>query len=212
MAAAAAEVQLRPLQGPSTLDGDPIVLKNDSFRDEGGQAYLQLGFVAEEKAGIWVQVPQTIPYFKVDFFRVLIGSGQTPFAVSNDPVVQNTQVFFEMAVANDMTPGFAPQLVNAAQLTPGPYWNDIPAEGYQGETLPCVRAGQYVGAGLEFTHSGAPSVYRDIDGLAAVKGNLLCAVGGGSGCGWAYSVQYGLRGDWILRVVGHEATAEECNM
>ena len=53
---------------------EQLVLQNDSFVDEGGQAYLQLGFVEGEKAGIWVQVPETIEYFKVDFFRVLMGS------------------------------------------------------------------------------------------------------------------------------------------
>ena len=94
---------------------------------------------------------------------------------------------------------------NAAQITPGPYWNDIPAEGFQ-RVLRCARSGEYIGAALEFTHSGAPSVYRDIDGLSNIKHNTLYAIPGG----WAYSVQYGLRGDWILRVVGHEVTEEEC--
>jgi len=179
-------------------DAGEVVLKNDGFRDQGGQAYLQMGFVTGEMAGVWVQVPSDIQYFKVDSFRVLFGSGDDQ---------KLNQAFFQMGIANQTSPSIPRDIENATQLTAGPYWNDIPAVG-DGTKLPCARAGQYVGAALEFAHQGSPSVYRDLDGLQAPKNNTLFAVPGG----WAYSAQYGLRGDWILRVVGHAATAEECNL
>lgn len=174
-----------------------IVLKNDSFVDGGGQAYLQLGFVAGEMAGAWLKVPESIAYFKIDYFRVLFGDSGTPEF--------NNQVFFQMGIADAPGPSIPRDIENAAQLTSGPFWNDIPAQG-DGRSLPCARGGQFVGAALEFTHTGSPSVYRDLDGLGQPTHNTLMAVPGG----WAYSVQYGLRGDWILRVVGREASAEEC--
>lgn len=174
-----------------------LVLKNDSFVDEGGQAYLQLGFVAGEMAGVWLKVPETVEYFKVEYFRVLFGSSNTPEF--------NSQIFFQMGIADAPSPAIGRDIENAAQITSGPFWNDIPATG-DGTQLGCARGGQYVGAALEFTHTGAPSVYRDLDGLGSPTLNSLMAIPGG----WGYSVQYGLRGDWILRVVGREASAAEC--
>jgi hypothetical protein len=189
-------------------ESDVVVLKNDAFVDNGGQAYLQLGFVEGEKVGIYVYVPENIDYFKIDYFRVLIGSSSLENGEPKEtqPIsVFNTQVFFEMGIADEATLGIPRSIENAAQVTPGPYWNDIPAQGVDG-ALGCARGGQVVGAALEFTHSGAPSVYRDLDGLSDVKYNLLMGIPGG----WNYSAIYGLRGDWILRVVGHEASADEC--
>jgi hypothetical protein len=189
------------ISAPSPMD-ESIVLKNDSFNDQGGQAYLQTGFVAGEKAGVWVKVPNDIKKFKVDYFRVLLGNGK----LTSELEVKNTQIFFEMGISDRVTPSMSRDIENAATITPGPYWNDIPAIGEPGK-LDCARGGQYIGAALEFTHSGSPSVYRDIDGLANPQGNVLFAIPGG----WNYSAAYGLRGDWILRVVGHEAAAGECN-
>jgi hypothetical protein len=180
---------------------DQLILKNDSFVDAGGQAYLQMGFVADERAGVWVQVPADVPFFKIEHFRVLIGSTQ----LSSDIVpMMSNQVFFHMGIARDTSTVIPAQIENAAQVTPGPYWNDIPASGVDGE-LGCATAGQFIGAALEFTHTGLPSVYRDLDGISP-KMNTLFAIPGG----WNYSVAYGLRGDWILRVVGRKATAAEC--
>lgn|GEM_PF-1464831 len=189
---------ITPFSGEATSPEGPIVLKNDSFVDGGGQAYLQMGFVAGEKAGVWVKVPEAVPYFKVEHFRVLYGSSQERALTSN-------QIFFQMAVESQPGPAIPWQIENAAQITPGPYWNDIPAQGEPG-TLRCARGGEFVGASLEFVHNGAPSVYRDLDGLADMRMNVLFAVPGG----WNYSAAYGLRGDWILRVVGREASAAEC--
>jgi hypothetical protein len=205
----AASAQAEPVRSTLTPFGsdkmDQIELKNDGFVDGGGQAYLQLGFVSGEKAGVWLKVPAAIQYFKVDSFRVLMGSSReaskiTPMAF--------TQIYFHMGLGEErnMTAAIPADVENAAEVTPGPYWNDIPAEG-QG-AIACARGGQLVGAALEFTHDGAPSIYRDIDGLSNVKYNSIMAIPGG----WAYSVAYGLRGDWVLRVLGHEATAAECGM
>jgi hypothetical protein len=183
---------------------EAIVLKNDAFQDGGGQAYLQLGFVAQEMAGVWVQVPAGIPLFKVDYFRVLMGSSRD--GVSPGPVEdRDNTIYFQMGIAPEASQSIPAEIVNAASVTPGPYWNDIPAQGESG-TLGCAHGGEMIGAAVEFTHAGAPSVYRDLDGLANVKFNTLFAVPGG----WNYSVAYGLRGDWILRVVGHAAKPDEC--
>jgi hypothetical protein len=182
----------------SDLNKESIQLKNDSFTDEGGQAYLQMGFIKGEMAGVWVQVPAGIKLFKVDYFRVLIGSNQTQKA--------KLQVFFQMAVAKTTSSAMGRDIENAAEITPGAYWNDIPAQG-EGSSLRCATGGEFVGGAIEFTHDGAPSVYRDMDGINA-KNNVLMAIPGG----WNYSVAFGLRGDWILRVVGHEAKPEECGM
>lgn len=189
-----------PFSAP--VDGEQIVLHNDSFNDNGGQAYIQQGFVEGEKAGVWVQVPANIAKFKIDSFRVLMGSVMmTPMR----PEVMNSSIFFTMGLANAPSPSMPADIENAAQITPGPYWNDIPAQGASG-ALGCATGGQYIGAALEFTHSGLPSIYRDLDGLSDVRKNTLMAIPGG----WQYSVSYGLRGDWVMRVVGHAAQDGEC--
>ncbi len=185
-------------------DAEQIVLKNDSFTEGGGQAYLQMGFVAGEMAGVWVKVPQNIEYFKIDSFRVLYGSSMDGVTSGEQ---DSAQIFFQMGISDSPYAAIPRDIENAAQVTPGPYWNDVPAQG-ESRQISCARAGQFVGAALEFTHTGTPSVYRDLDGLADVKHNTLFAVPGG----WNYSVAFGLRGDWILRVVGHAATKEECGI
>ena len=182
---------------PFTQLDESIVLQNDSFNEAGGPAAVQLGFVSGEKAGMWVKVPDSIPLFKVDYFRVLFTSGDK---------ATDSQVFFHMGIGTDYSPGIPAEIENAAEITAGPYWNDIPAQGADNTKLSCAKGGQLVGAALEFTHQGAPSVARDTNGVSNVKANTLYAIPGG----WNYSAAYGLQGDWILRVVGHAANAEEC--
>ena len=176
---------------------DPMAveLKNDLFVDTGGQAYVQEGFVKGEKGGIWVKVPANSKRFKVDFFRVLISGSGAP----------NLEVFFQMQIGNDYAPGIGAEIENAASITPGPYWNDIPAKGLQ-RGLSCAKGGQLIGAAIEFTHDGLPSIARDQGPMVNIKANSLMAIPGG----WKYSVEYGLTGNWILRVMGHEAKEEEC--
>ena len=170
-----------------------IVLKNDKFVDAGGQAYLQQGFVKGEMAGVWVKVPDTVKKFRVDSFRVLMGGG-------NDQAT----VFFSMQTAKTTSNAISAQIENAAQVTIGNFFNDIPAKGENGKTL-CAGPNEFVGAAIEMPSDGAPSVYRD-GGPIVVQNNLLMAIPNG----WNYSASYGLKGNWILRVVGHEALAGEC--
>ena len=188
------EAILTPLNAPQ--DREQVILKNDGFQDSGAPVYAQLGFIKGEKAGVWVKVPPYAKNFKVDYFRVLIGGV---------PQRMPVQAFFHMGVSDRMSPQIPQQIENAVQVTAGPYWNDIPAQGLQGG-LPCVEGGQFIGAALEFVHTGPPSVYRDSDGLSNPMANTLMAIPGG----WNYSVVFGLQGDWVLRVVGHEADASEC--
>lgn len=170
-----------------------IVLKNDKFVDGGGQAYLQQGFVKGEMAGVWVKVPDNVKKFRVDSFRVLLGGG-------NDQAT----VFFSMQTAKTTGKAIAAQIENAAQVSVGNFFNDIPAQGENGKTL-CANPGEFIGAAIEMPSDGAPSVYRDA-GPIVVQNNLLMAIPSG----WNYSASYGLKGNWILRVVGHEAQAGDC--
>lgn len=188
-----------------SVSSTQLVLKNDSFNDNNGTAFIQQGFVSGEKVGVWLEVPANVTNFKIDSFRVLMGNvNMTPA----DPRLLTTTVFFSMGIAGrgGYSPSMPITIESAADVTPGPYWNDIPAIG-DGTRLDCAKAGELIGAALEFTHSGLPSVYRDVDGLSNPQKNTLMAIPGG----WQYSVAYGLRGDWVLRVVGHEAADGECS-
>ncbi|MBI1860987.1 MAG: hypothetical protein HYR96_08720 [Deltaproteobacteria bacterium] len=195
-----AAVQSRLTSLSEGLSRGQIELKNDSYNEAGGPAYLQLGFVKGEKAAVWIPVPAKVKVLKVDAFRVLI-NGQREF--QDDPL----SVFFQMTIARDgkYSTSIAPEIENAAQITAGPYWNDIPAQGARGRGLGCAAGGMLVGAALEFTHDGAPSVHRS-ETLKNPLGNLIYAIPGG----WNLSQTYGVRGDWILRIMGHEAAAGEC--
>ena len=195
-----------------TQESSAVVLKNDGFGEEGGQSYLQLGFIKGEKAGVFLKVPTDIPLFKIDSFRVLISHSNLSESPNtcDDPSLANARgvtAFFHMGILTQLPTSAAipADIENAADVTPGSYWNDIPAQG-DGRSLGCAAGGNYVGAALEFTHDGSPSVFRDMDGLQAPKLNSIFAIPGG----WTYSSALGLRGDWILRVVGHRATAAEC--
>lgn len=178
------------------LRAGQIQLKNDSMPDAGGQGYLQGGFVAGEKAGVWLQVPKAMKNFKADAFRVLMASQRAN---------SRLQVFFQMQTANEPANGIAGEIENAAEITAGPYWNDIPAQGLNGG-LSCAKGGAFIGAALEFTHTGLPSVMRDFQPMKDPRLNLIFAVPGG----WQKSIQLGVQGDWILRVIGHEAKEGEC--
>lgn len=182
------------------LTTNQIVLRNDSFEDQGGQAYLQTGFVANEMAGVWIQVPTHFKRFKVDFFRVLVGSDKSEAASAGLPVQ------YRLDVASAPTREMGVSVENTATVTPGLYWNDIPIKDDAGFNSLCALGGQYVGAALKFTHTGTPSVYRDADGINPGL-NVLYAIPGG----WNYSANYGVKGDWVLRVVGHEADPSECD-
>ena len=54
--------------------------------------------------------------------------------------------------------------------------------------------------GLEFTHSGFPSVARDADSTIDTTANFIFA----DGFGWVPSWLFGLSGDWIIRAVVDE--------
>lgn len=181
----------------ASLRSGQIQLKNDSMPDEGGSGYVQQGFIKDEKAGIWVQVPKDVKKFKVDYFRVLLSGAKKDES--------RTQVFFQMQTSTTLGTSIGAEIENAAEVTPGPYWNDIPAKGLQGG-LSCVAGGGYVAASLEFTHQGLPSILRDFDGLNYPKQNLIFDLQQG----WLPSAVFGLQGDWILRVIGHEAKEGEC--
>lgn len=186
---------LTPFDAPPAT---AVELKNDSYNPAGASAMLQLGFITDERAGVWVKVPASVAKFKVDSFRVLFADGSLS---TGSP----TQAQFDVGVADAPQRGVPSAVQNVVQLTPGPYWNDIPVTGSDGQEL-CASGGQYVGAALRLPNDGAPSVFRDMDGVSAPRLNLIDAIPGG----WNYSQLFGVSGDWILRVVGHAAAAGEC--
>lgn len=180
------------------LRADQIQLKNDSMPDAGGQGFLQAGFVAGEKAGVWLQVPKGVKRFKTDAFRVLLSNQRSSPST-------RLQVFFQMSIAPQPADSIGNQIENAADVTVGPYWNDIPAQGLEGG-LSCAKGGEYIGAAIEFTHTGLPSILRDFATMKDPRLNLIFAIPGG----WTKSIQLGVQGDWILRAIGHEAQEGEC--
>ena len=66
-----------------------------------------------------------------------------------NPSVLNTNIFFTMGVAGrgGYSPNMPQSIENAADVTAGPYWNDIPAVG-DGTQMPCVKSGELIGAAL----------------------------------------------------------------
>lgn len=182
-----------------TERADQIVLANDGYNESGGPAYVQMGFIKQEKAGIWTRVPERVPCFQAEYFRILIGSGG---GAESKPTVQ---AFFQMGQATAPQKGIPAHIENAVQLTAGPYWNDVPAQGLSGP-LAASPAGTYVGASIEFTHDGLPSVFRDADGLSNAAHNLIFAIPGN----WQYASTFGVTGDWILRIVGRSVDSSRC--
>ncbi len=186
----------------STPSRAAIELKNDGFVDSGAPVYLQQGFITGEMAGVWLKVPTTVTAFKVDYFRVLVSGARR-----STPATR-LQAFFSMGISTGGTysPAIPRGIENAVNVTPGHYWNDIPAQDANNHKLPCAYPGDLIGGALEFTHDGLPSVGRDNDGMSNPLANTLFAIPGG----WTYSAELGLEGDWILRIIGHEVPVAEC--
>ncbi|MBC8424985.1 hypothetical protein H8E07_12745 [bacterium] len=152
------------------------VLQNDSYVD-GGTVAFQGGFVAGETAAVRLIPAQSGTQLLEDVHFLLGGAG--------------TQVFITLNIWRDTGPGSPGVLL---------YTNDYSVIGSD-DTLHIIDlTGQSIDAdggiwvGLEFQHTGYPSVARDDDGITP-NVNYIDA----SGLGWVESGLLGLTGDWVIR-------------
>ncbi len=149
--------------------------------DANDVAVFQGGFVAGETAAVRL-VPTGPCPCQVDEVRFLFGGGTGTHDVT-------------IRIWNDTALTDAP----GAEL----YSQTIPVTGTDEflQTVDLRSAGVMVNGafrvGLEFTHSGYPSVARDDDGSIDMGANFIDA----QGIGWVPSWLLGLTGDWILRAV-----------
>ncbi len=157
-------------------------LKNDGFV-EGGLAFYQAGFVANEiMAARFVAEPEDYPY-ELTKVRVLVGDGGSGGTIG--PFILH---LWEDTGA--MQPGPTLKAPEGVQLTAGPYWNDF-------DIIPpiTIESGM-IRVGFEFFQDPPPSFYRDADGNINPGVNFIYV----PGVGWFFSEQFGLQGDWVLRV------------
>ncbi len=161
------------------LVGPGTELANDGWVD-GQLAAFQAGFVAGETAAARLVPPGPCPC-RLDAVRFLFGG-----ALGTQDVI--LRIWDDSPVTD--TPG--PELYNTTlQLTGS---DDFLQEVLIGGAGLMIDGP--VRIGLEFTHSGLPSVARDDDGILPDR-NFIDA----SGSGWADSSTFGLLGDWIIRGV-----------
>jgi hypothetical protein len=153
------------------------MLQNDSFV-AGQSAGFQGGFTAGEMGA--VRLVPTGPFpLNVTRVQLLFGGATTTQVVT-------------LHIWDDSAGAAAPGI----EL----YANDYTLTGADTalQEIDLTGAGvQVSGAfrvGIEFQHSGTPSIARDNDGIAAGR-NFVNAVG----LGWLDSAALGLTGDWIIR-------------
>lgn len=167
----------------AVVDGGPVgpgtLLANDGWID-GQVAAFQGGFVAGETAASRLVPPGPCPC-RLDAVRFLFGGASG----THDVILH---IWDDSAAT--VAPG--PELYTTTlQLTGSDeFMQEVPIGGVG------LMIDGPVRVGLEFTHSGLPSVARDDDGILPDR-NFVDAVPGG----WAESSTLGLLGDWIIRGV-----------
>jgi hypothetical protein len=167
----------------AVVDGGPVgpgtELANDGWVD-GQIAAFQGGFVAGETAAARLVPPGPCPC-RLDAVRFLFGGASG----THDVILH----IWNDSAGTD-APG--PELYHSTlQLTGSDeFMQEVPIGGVG------LMIDGPVRVGLEFTHSGLPSVARDDDGILPDH-NFIDA----SGSGWAESSTFGLLGDWIIRAV-----------
>lgn len=167
----------------AVVDGGPVgpgtLLANDNWID-GQLVAFQAGFVSEEIAASRLVPPGPCPC-RLDAVRFLFGGASG----THDVILR----IWDDAPGTD-APG--PELYSKTlQLTGS---NEFMQEVLIGGAGLMIDGPLRVG--LEFTHSGLPSVARDDDGIELDR-NFIDA----SGLGWVESSTEGLLGDWIIRAV-----------
>jgi len=164
------------LAGTANADTE---LQNDGF-NSGDQAAFEGGFVSGEIGAARFVAPEAgHELLKV---HLLFGGGSTATPTVTLHVWDDT--------AGTDAPG--------SELFAGDFQLMGSDSAMQELVLPStVTLTQQFRVGIEFHHSGAPSIARDNDGTIAQDKNYMMA----QGLGWTKSATLGLSGDWIIRAV-----------
>ena len=170
-------VLLLPALGTPAL-GQEVILQNDGFIDGAGVGF-QGGFVVGEMAGSRLTPPGPFP-MQVTRVQFLFGGGTGVRTIT-------------LHLWNDTGGGSAP----GTEIFSGDY-QVTPSDNLMQEidlTGNGVSVNGTFRVGIEFQHSGFPSVARDSDGTILAARNFIFASIGS----WFDSQLFGLTGDWIIR-------------
>lgn len=160
-------------------------LQVDDF-ESGDQVGVQQGFVEGECwAVIYKPEPDEYP-FDLSTVRALVGgdSSQQIFDVS----------FYSLS-GTDMNSKTLLGVEGAAVTGSNENFNDLTVADLELE-MPQVESGNVAVAMCLTAHSGVPAIARDTDGTIEKSLNWIYA----DGIGWAKSADFGVSGDWIMRL------------
>lgn len=163
--------------GASAAFAQETILQNDGFVD-GQFAGFQGGFAAGEIGAVRLAPPGPFP-MDVTRVQLLFGGATTTQTVT-------------LHIWDDSAGNAAP----GVELYSGDY--QLTGSDTAMQEIDLTGLGVQVSGpfrvGVEFQHSGAPSIARDNDGVIASR-NFIFALG----LGWFDSTVFGLTGDWIIR-------------
>lgn len=154
-----------------------IILQNDSFVD-GQPAGFQSGFVAGESGAVRLTPPGPFP-MEITRVQFLFGGAAGTRTVT-------------LTIWDDSAGTAGP----GAELYAGDYQITASDTALQeiDLSLEGVQVAGVFRVGIEFQHSGAPSIARDTDGINASR-NFIYA----QGLGWYDATVFGVTGDWVIR-------------
>lgn len=158
-----------------------VELKNDGFQN-GEQGAFQAGFVTGEAGASRFVAPEA--------GRVL---QKVVFLFGGDTTSQNVTLRVWDDTAGTDVPG--PQLYSGGFQVTG---NDSAFQSGDMSAMNVVLPVQFR-VGVQFQHSGLPSIARDGDGTIAADRNFLLADVGGGNFQWFRSMTLGVTGDWVIR-------------
>ncbi|MBK7672425.1 MAG: hypothetical protein IPJ24_13755 [bacterium] len=165
------------LLAAAAAQGQETILQNDAFVD-GQSAAFQGGFVAGETAAVRLSPPGPFP-MSVTRVQFLFGGATTTQVVT-------------LRIWDDSAGAAAP----GTELYSGDF--ELTGSDTAMQEIDLSAANLQVGGpfrvGIEFQHSGAPSVARDGNGITAAR-NFIDA----QGLGWFDAAVLGVTGDWIIR-------------
>ena len=175
----AAALAVLLLSAPGTpAHAQEVILKNDGFLDGQGVGF-QGGFVVGEMAGSRLTPAGPFP-MQVTRVQFLFGGGTGMRTIT-------------LHIWNDTGGGSAP----GTEIYSGDY--QVTPSDVLMQEIDLTGDGVFVNGtfrvGIEFQHSGLPSVARDTDGnIQAARNFIYASIGS-----WFDSQLFGLSGDWILR-------------
>lgn len=175
-------------------------LVNDGY-DDGEKAWPQQGFIANECWGV-VYLPDAGDYpFDMRKVRMLVG-GSTATDLFT--------VEFYSLDGTDMNDGTLLGAEGVAISGSDQAWNDLTISELKID-LPAIDSGNVAVAVCLEEHDGLPAIMRDDDGMSDEDLNWINADLGGTWA-WYRSAEFGLRGDWIMRlcIEGDDVPDENC--